>query len=59
MPEPRADIALGCRLFLIGYWMIQACNAIGISLHYNVAKDMVAKHPGSRWVDGFLKSGTW
>jgi hypothetical protein len=46
-------------LFLIGYWLIQACNAIGISLHFNVTKDMLSKHPGSRWVDGFLQSGTW
>jgi hypothetical protein len=45
-------------LFLIGYWMIQACCALGIALHYNLTKDMLANH-GSRWFQGLLATGTW
>lgn len=28
-------------LFLMGYWMIQACNAIGIGFHYSVCCDLI------------------
>ena len=34
------------RLFLIGYWLIQACNAIGITVHYTICIDLIRTgHP--------------
>lgn len=32
-------------LFLMGYWMIQACNLIGISYHYTICADLDGVHP--------------
>ena len=46
------------RLFLVGYWMIQACCALGIALHYNLTKDMMSNH-ASRWFQGLLATGCW
>ena len=55
---PTLTRARGGRLFLVGYWMIQACIAIGIALHYNVARDMLTQ-PVNRWIIGILETGTW
>jgi hypothetical protein len=50
-------------LFLAGYWFVQACNAIGISLHYNIAEDVsertASKGAVDKWFEDIMSEGIW
>lgn len=56
----RAD-----RLFLSGYWMIQACNAIGIALQGSVSASIMQSKESEpvvnimTWAKGVVLAGTW
>lgn len=72
---PLLFIALMCMLvvdapawlFLVGYWMIQACNLIGISYHYTICADIDGKKQdgnnnkggdrveGSQWMQNLVE----
>lgn len=50
-------------LFLAGYWLVQACNAVGIALHYNITGDVgervASKGAIDKWFEDIMSEGLW